>query len=75
MDKPVVNIGQGLQGKIAGVQVVNQGAGIPGGKPMIRIRGTNSINTSSDPPVFRIGSPGIIFVDYLDKLGLKAIHF
>lgn len=27
------------------------------------------------PPVFRIGSPGIIFVDYLDKLGLKAIRF
>ena len=26
-------------------------------------------------PVFRIGSPGIIFVDYLDKLGLKAIRF
>lgn len=49
VDRPVANVGQGLQGKIAGVQVVNQGAGIPGGKPMIRIRGTNSINTSSDP--------------------------
>lgn len=49
MDKPAVNVGQGLQGKITGVQVVLQGGGVPGGDPMIRIRGTNSINTSSDP--------------------------
>lgn len=49
VDRPIANVGQGLQGKIAGVQVVNQGSGVPGGKPMIRIRGTNSINTSSDP--------------------------
>ncbi len=49
VDRPVSNVGQGLQGKISGVQVINQGGGIPGGKPMIRIRGTNSINTSSDP--------------------------
>ncbi|MFT4018171.1 MAG: TonB-dependent receptor, partial [Agriterribacter sp.] len=49
VDRPIANVGNGLQGKIAGVQVVNQGAGVPGGKPMIRIRGTNSINTSSDP--------------------------
>jgi TonB-linked SusC/RagA family outer membrane protein len=48
-DKPVFNVGQGLQGKISGVQVVQQAGGKPGGDPMIRIRGTNSINTSSDP--------------------------
>ena len=34
-----------------------------------------SIKAGANPPVFRIGSPGIIFVDYLDKLGLKAIRF
>ncbi len=49
MDKPAFNVGQGLQGKISGVQVVMQGGGKPGGDPMIRIRGTNSINTNSDP--------------------------
>jgi TonB-linked SusC/RagA family outer membrane protein len=49
VDRPIVNVGNGLQGKIAGVQVVNQGGGVPGGQPMIRIRGTNSINTNSDP--------------------------
>lgn len=49
LDKPAVNVAQALQGKMAGIQVVQMGAGIPGGDPMIRIRGTNSINTSSDP--------------------------
>ncbi len=49
LDKPAVNVGQALQGKMAGIQVIQMGAGVPGGDPMIRIRGTNSINTSSDP--------------------------
>ena len=49
MDKPAFNVGQALQGKVSGVQVVQQGGGLPGGDPMIRIRGTNSINTNSDP--------------------------
>lgn len=49
VDRPVVNVGQALQNKVAGVQVIRQAAGDPGGRPQIRIRGTNSINTSSDP--------------------------
>lgn len=49
VDRPVVNLGQALQNKVAGVQVVKQGAGYPGSKPLIRIRGTNSINTNSSP--------------------------
>ncbi len=49
LDRPVVNIGQALQNKVSGVQVVKQGAGYPGSNPIIRIRGTNSINSNSDP--------------------------
>ncbi|AKP52886.1 TonB-dependent receptor [Cyclobacterium amurskyense] len=49
VDRPVVNIGQALQNKVSGVQVVKQGAGYPGSNPIIRIRGTNSINSNSDP--------------------------
>ncbi len=49
VDRPVVNIGQALQNKVSGVQVVKQGAGIPGSNPLIRIRGTNSINSNSNP--------------------------
>ena len=49
VDRPVLNVGQALQNKVAGVQVIRQAAGDPGGRPQIRIRGTNSINTSADP--------------------------
>lgn len=44
---PVANPGQALQGKAAGVQVV-QNTGAPGGKTTIKIRGTGTIN-DSDP--------------------------
>lgn len=49
IDRPVLNVGQALQNKVAGVQVIRQSAGDPGGRPQIRIRGTNSINTNNDP--------------------------
>ncbi len=41
-DKPNINPVQSLQGKVAGVYVVNSGR--PGEAPDVRIRGTNSIN-------------------------------
>lgn len=44
-----VNLGQALQGTVAGAQVIQQGGGVPGGKPIIHIRGINSINTSTTP--------------------------
>src|SRR5699024_249272 len=43
------NIGQALQGKVDGAQIIQQGGGVPGGQPIIHIRGINSINTSSAP--------------------------
>ncbi|QHV95196.1 SusC/RagA family TonB-linked outer membrane protein [Spirosoma endbachense] len=45
---PVANVAQGLQSRVAGVQV-NQNTGAPGGNVSVRIRGTNSINGSSEP--------------------------
>ena len=60
VDRPVVNVGQALQNKIAGVQVIRQAAGDPGGRPQIRIRGTNSINTSADPLFVVDGVVGVI---------------
>ncbi len=48
-DNTVVNLGQALQNKVAGVQVISQGAGLPGQNPLIRIRGTNSINGGNNP--------------------------
>ncbi|WP_159467104.1 TonB-dependent receptor [Dyadobacter sp. 3J3] len=45
---PVVNLAQGLQSRISGVQI-NQNSGSPGGNISVRIRGTNSINGTSEP--------------------------
>lgn len=47
-DLPVGQIGQKLQGKVAGVQI-NQSTGIPGQGIGFRIRGAASINNSSEP--------------------------
>jgi TonB-linked SusC/RagA family outer membrane protein len=60
VDRPVQNVGQALQNKVAGVQVIRQAAGDPGGRPQIRIRGTNSINTSPDPLFVVDGIVGVI---------------
>ncbi|GAA4797136.1 TonB-dependent receptor [Olivibacter ginsenosidimutans] len=46
--RPIVSTGQALQGKAAGVAVV-QPNGAPGGETSIRIRGTTSFNGSNDP--------------------------
>ena len=57
MDKsPVANIGQAIQGKIAGLQVVD--AGKPGDNVNIKIRGLGSIN-NCDPLVVIDGVPTI----------------
>lgn len=45
---PVTNIAQGLQARIAGVQIT-QNSAAPGGNITVRIRGTNSINGTSEP--------------------------
>jgi TonB-linked SusC/RagA family outer membrane protein len=45
---PVTNVAQGLQARVAGVQI-NQNSGAPGGNISVRIRGTNSINGTSEP--------------------------
>lgn len=47
-NRPMTTVGQALQGKAAGVQVV-QGTGAPGEEPSIRIRGASSFNGENDP--------------------------
>jgi TonB-dependent SusC/RagA subfamily outer membrane receptor len=44
----VSNVAQGLQARIAGVQVT-QNSSAPGGNVSVRIRGTNSLNGTSEP--------------------------
>lgn len=45
---PVVNVAQGLQSRVSGIQI-NQNSGSPGGNVSVRIRGTNSINGNAEP--------------------------
>lgn len=45
---PVTNVAQGLQARVAGVQIT-QNSAAPGGNISVRIRGTNSINGTSEP--------------------------
>ena len=48
MDRPAVNLEQGLAGRIAGVNV-STNSGRPGGRTRVRIRGFSSINAANDP--------------------------
>lgn len=48
LDRPAFNVAQAIGGKVAGVKVVER-SGAPGSEPMIRVRGTNSINSNNDP--------------------------
>jgi TonB-linked SusC/RagA family outer membrane protein len=45
---PMTSIDQGLQGRVAGVQVTNT-SGAPGGQVSIRVRGGNSLSSSNEP--------------------------
>ncbi len=55
-DMPVPNIGQKLQGKLAGVQI-NNNSGAPGSEMSFRIRGSASINAGNNPLVVIDGFP------------------
>ena len=61
--RPITSTGQALQGKAAGLSVV-QPNGAPGAGLVIRIRGTTSLNGSNDPLYVVDGVP----VDNLDFL-------
>ena len=52
---PASNFAQALQGRMAGVSVVNNGT--PGSQPIVRIRGISSITFSSDPLYIVDGIP------------------
>lgn len=53
---PVQSISQALQGRAAGVDVVQNGFK-PGDNPVIRIRGNRSVNSSNDPLIVVDGIP------------------
>jgi len=52
---PVASVAQALQGRVAGVQVTNNGS--PGTDPLVRIRGISSISYASNPLYIIDGLP------------------
>jgi TonB-linked SusC/RagA family outer membrane protein len=48
VERPIVNVAQGLQGRVAGVDV-SLNSGQPGSAPTIRVRGYSSISAGNDP--------------------------
>lgn len=69
-DKPVSNIGEALQGRAAGVQVINSGA--PGSNVTIRVRGLGSIN-NSDPLLVIDGVPTDMPLNALNQNDVETI--
>ncbi|MCB0686894.1 MAG: TonB-dependent receptor, partial [Saprospiraceae bacterium] len=86
VDRPVPNVGKALQNKVSGVQVILQAAGEPGSRPQVRIRGTNSINTNSEPlfvvdgivgmnnALYSLDPNDIISMDVLKDASATAIY-
>ena len=81
-DKPVSNIGEALQGRAAGVQVIN--SGVPGSNVSIRVRGLGSINNSdpllvidgvpTDMPLNALNQNDVETVDILKDASATAIY-
>lgn len=72
LNRPVTNITQSLQGKIAGVEVF-QNSGAPGGHVRMRIRGDNSIKSSNDPLYVVDGIIGVTS-DLLNPNDIESIE-
>lgn len=70
---PVLNAGQALQGRAAGVQVQTQNGGEPGADISIRVRGSSSLNASSDPLVVVDGFVGASFPQQNDIESIEIL--
>jgi TonB-linked SusC/RagA family outer membrane protein len=65
------NITQALQGKIAGVQVVS-GSGRPGEAPVVRIRGTGTLNGAS--PIYVVDGLILDNIDFLNASDIASLE-
>ncbi|NOT76868.1 MAG: TonB-dependent receptor [Cyclobacteriaceae bacterium] len=69
---PVTRADQMLQGRVSGVQITQTSAE-PGGNISIRIRGTNSINTSNQPLFVIDGFPGAGDLNSINPSDIESI--
>jgi len=70
---PVPSVAQAIQGRAAGVSVVNTGT--PGSNPVVRIRGVGSISFASDPLYVVDGIPtgGLANIDTKDIQSVEVL--
>lgn len=68
-DKPVVNPVAALQGRVAGLSVINSGR--PGESPDVRIRGTNSINGAK--PVYIVDGILNDNINFINPADIESI--
>jgi TonB-linked SusC/RagA family outer membrane protein len=70
--RPIISAGQAIQGKAAGITVM-QPNGLPGAGLSIRVRGTTSFNGSNDPLYVVDGVP-MTDIDYLSANDIESIQ-
>lgn len=72
LSQPVVNALEGLQGRVAGVDIaLNSGA--PGGLPSVIIRGIGSINSSTDP-LYIVDGVAMENIQYLNPYDIQNVE-
>ncbi|GAB3888815.1 SusC/RagA family TonB-linked outer membrane protein [Spirosoma agri] len=71
-EQPITNIGQAMQGRVAGVDVAQSGSK-PGSTPTIRIRGRRSFNAGNNPLYVVDGIP--LTGDRNELLGSRPFDF
>ncbi|GAB3991658.1 TonB-dependent receptor [Spirosoma daeguense] len=71
-EMPITNIGQAMQGRVAGVDVAQSGSK-PGATPTIRIRGRRSFNAGNNPLYVVDGVP--LTGDRNELLGTRPFDF
>jgi TonB-linked SusC/RagA family outer membrane protein len=69
-NQQVSNVGQALQGKVAGIQVSNNGA--PGSSPTIRIRGLGTV-TSNANPLYVVDDVFVNDISFLSPQQIESI--
>lgn len=70
---PVLNAGQALQGRAAGVAVQTNNGGEPGADISIRVRGSSSLGASSDPLIVVDGFVGASFPQQNDIESMEIL--
>ncbi|MAU26798.1 MAG: SusC/RagA family protein [Muricauda sp.] len=68
---PVGQPMQALQGRVAGLQIVNNGG--PGQSPTVRVRGIGSYNTGASGPLFVVDGAFFNDIDFLNPADIASI--